>query len=314
VGESRGVRVGVGRARGRRARIASAVFTAGLAVVAATPSVQATFPGRNGRIAFTTIEYSAESNDDYREIVSISSDGSAPRRLAREAEDPAYRPDGHMIAFARAGGIFLMRSDGSAKRRLLSGPYAQPDWSPDGKRLLVTRMRRPRSIFIWSSGKLSALTRGTQPAWSPTGELIAFTRVHGLAPNGEFLESVHVMHADGSRVRRLESGFDPEWSPNGRRILFTRFDGSIRSIRPNRTGLRAVTPIQAFSPIYSPNGRLISFSKRVPANGFSHGFVVTMRADGRRRKRIYNVTRDLPPCCPHEAWDLDWQPRPRPRP
>lgn len=310
----RGVRVGVGRARGCRARIASAVFIAGLAVAAATPSVQATFPGGNGRIAFTAIEYSAEfPSDDYKEIVSISPDGSAPRRLARGAEDPAYRPDGHMIAFARPGGIFLMRSDGSAKRRLLSGPYREPDWSPDGRRLLVTRMRGRRSIFVWSSGKLSALTRGTRPAWSPTGELIAFTRVHGLAPDGEFLVSVYVMRADGSRVRRLERGFDPEWSPNGRRIIFTRFDGSIRSIRPNRTGLRAVTPIQAFSPIYSPNGRLISFSRRVPPP-FGDGLVLTMGVDGRRPKRILNLIRDLPGCCPHEAWDLDWQPRPRPRP
>jgi WD40 repeat protein len=311
VGVIRGVRVGVGQARGRRARIASAVVAAGLAVAAATPSVQATFPGRNGRIAFTTIAYSSEfPSEDYKEIVSISPDGSAPRRLAREAEDPAYRPDGHMIAFDGPRGIFLMRSDGSAKRRLLYGPYGEPDWSPDGKRLLVTRMRGRRRIFLWSRGKLSALTRGKQPAWSPTGELIAFTRVHGgLQPNGEFLESVHVMHADGSRVRRLERGFDPEWSPNGRRIIFTRFDGSIRSIRPNRTGLRAVTPIHAFSPVYSPNGRLISFSNRV-----ADSFVVTMRADGRRRKRIFNLSRDLPWCCPDEALDLDWQPRPRPRP
>jgi Tol biopolymer transport system component len=207
-----------------------------------------------------------------------------------------------------------MRSDGSAKGRLLSGPYGEPDWSPNGKRLLVTRMLGRRSIFIWSRGELSALTRGTQPAWSPTGELIAFTRVHGLAPDGEFLESVHVMHADGSRVRRLERGFDPEWSPNGRRILFTRFDGSIRSIRPNRTGLRAVTPIHGFSPIYSPNGRLISYSKRIPTDVAADGLVLTMGADGRRPKRILSFNRDLPGCCPHEAWDLDWQPRPRPRP
>lgn len=92
-------------ARARQVRIASAVLTAGLAIAAVTPSVHATFPGRNGRIAFTTIWYSAESND-YREIVSIKPDGGAPRLLARDAEHPAYRPGGRMLAFARGGGIF----------------------------------------------------------------------------------------------------------------------------------------------------------------------------------------------------------------
>jgi hypothetical protein len=67
-------------------RIASAVFTTDLAVAAVAPSAQATFPGPNGRIAFTTIEYFAGSNDDSREIVSIRPDGIAPRLRRRSVQ------------------------------------------------------------------------------------------------------------------------------------------------------------------------------------------------------------------------------------
>jgi Tol biopolymer transport system component len=288
-------------------RIASAVLTAGLAVAAVTPSVHATFPGRNGRIAFTTIWYSAESNDDYREIVSIRPDGSDPRLLARYAEHPAYRPDGRMIAFARGRGIFLMRADGTGKRRLVRGPYKEPDWSPDGRKLVLTRTRKPLGIVTWRrGGQRRWLTRGSTPAWSPTGRLIAFTRAD--QPFGYF-RTIYVMRPDGSAVRRLAAGFNPEWSPDGRRIIFTRDDPTIRSIRPNGTGLRRVAPIDAFTAVYSPNGRLITYQK----GPVTHASVLTMRADGYRRKRIFNVSRDLP-CCATDLSDLDWQPLPRPRP
>ena len=203
------MRAAVGGSRARRLRIASAVFTTGLAVAAAAPSVYATFPGGNGRIAFGAIEYSDESNDDTREIVSIRPDGSSPRLLAgNSAEHPAYRPDGHMIAFVRPGGIFLMRSDGSAKRRLFSGPYGDPDWAPDGRRLVVTRTRTPRGIVIWGRGELRALTSGAAPVGRRPGG-----SSHRRAPQvAQQSSSVYVMSTNGCCVRRLgPCGSAPEW-------------------------------------------------------------------------------------------------------
>jgi Tol biopolymer transport system component len=312
------VRVGVSRAYARRVRTVGAVVAVGLAVAAAAPSVQATFPGRNGRIAFMAIHFSAEFCCDSTQIVSIRPDGRAPRLLARDpAEHPSYRPDGHMIAFARPRqGIFLMRSGGSAKRRLLSGPYGEPDWAPDGRRLVVTRTRRPRGIFIWNRGELRVLTSGYAPAWSPTGRLIAFNRDDLPQPGGVVFSSVYVMGSDGCCVRRLGPGSAPEWSPDGRRLLFERNDRTIRSIRPNGTGLRRVAPIRrAFNPVYSPNGRLITYSKELPGvYALPDDVVWTMRADGSRRTRIFNLNNDLPWGARDGVFDLDWQPRPRPRP
>lgn len=167
---------------------------------------------------------------------------------------------------------------------------------------------KPRGIVTRRrGGQLHWLTSGSTPAWSPTGRLIAFTRAD--QPYSYFPRTIYVVRADGSGVRRLAAGWAPEWSPDGRRIIFTRDDHTIRSIRPNGTGLRRVAPIHAFNPVYSPNGKLITYSKG-PVTGAS---LLTMRADGRRRKRIFNVSRDLP-CCPTDLTDLDWQPLPRPRP
>lgn len=288
-----------------------AVLAAGLAVTATAPAADATFPGRNGRIAFTSFEYSAEDNSYESWIISVRPDGSAPRVLAAgRPEYAAYRPDGHMVAFARPGaGIFLMRSDGSAQRRVLAGPYGEPDWSPDGRRLVVSRTRTPRGLVIWDHGELRALTTGSTAAWSPTGKLIAFTRAdlrYG-AP------SVYVMSSEGCCVRRLAPGGLPEWSPDGRRIIFTNGGTVLSSIRPDGTGLRRLAPIHGSNPVYAPNGQRIAYVKTIQHSGFSAEAVFTMGSNGRRRTRIFDTV-GAPVDAGIYASRLDWQPRPRPRP
>jgi Tol biopolymer transport system component len=282
-----------------------AMLAAALTFAAAAPTAEATFPGRNGRIAFTSIEYSAESNDDYRQIVSIRPDGSHLNRLVDFAGHPSYRPDGHMIAFAQTNGIFLMRSNGTARRPLLSGPYRDPDWAPDGKRLVVTRTRKPGSICIWSGrGKPHALADGYAPAWSPDGRLIAFERNDLPSPHGRILSSVNVIGSDGGSVHRLAPGQQPEWSPDGRRIIFTDNGSRLRTVRPDGTRLRRAAPIHARAAVYSPDGRRIAYMK----GAFAFPMILKMRTDGRRRTRIFNVGRDLES---DDVLDIDWQPRPR---
>ena len=281
---------------------------AGLALALAAATAEATFPGRNGRIAFTSFEFSAEDNSYASWIISVRPDGSAPRVLAKgRPEDATYRPDGHMIAFMRPrAGIFVMRSDGSAERRLLSGPYGEPDWSPDGRRLVVTRTRRPRGLVIWDRGEVRPLTTGSTAAWSPKGKLIAFTR-----PDLQYRRtSVYVMSSGGCCVRRLAPGDEPEWSPDGRRITFTsgRYHNVLSSIRPDGTGLRRLAAIHGTNPVYAPNGKRIAYVKDIYyGNYFSADVVFTMGADGQRRTRVFETGGYKG----NYASRLDWQPRPQ---
>jgi Tol biopolymer transport system component len=292
-----------------------AVFLAFVAALSAVgvgaPSpADATFPGRSGRIAFTSFEFSAEDDSYASWIISIRPDGRSPRVLARgRPEYAAYRPDGHMIAFARPGsGIFLMRSDGSAKRRLLAGPYTEPDWAPDGRRLVVTRTRRPRGLVVWDRGELRPLTTGSTAAWSPTGTLIAFTRPD-LRYRGT---SAYVMSSGGCCVRRLAPGDQPEWSPDGRRIIFAsgRAGNVLSSIRPDGTGLRRLAPIHGFNPVYAPDAQRITYVKTIQHSGFRADAVFTMGSNGGRRTRIFDTV-GAPVNIGIYASRLDWQPRPR---
>jgi Tol biopolymer transport system component len=109
--------------------------------------------------------------------------------------DPAFSPDGDQIAFDRARGeqgaeIFIMRSDGSDKRRRLTD-------SPPG---------------------FESFT----PCFSPGGGRIVFSRAPTSGGGGD----IFIMRKDGSRVRQLTDGAGedawPCFSPNGRRIAFTR--------------------------------------------------------------------------------------------
>jgi len=280
-----------------------------IALLAVGLPAQATFPGHNGRIAFTSFEFSAEDNSYASWIISMRPDGSAPRVLARgRPEDAAYRPDGHMIAFARPGaGIFVMRSDGSAEHRRISGPYGQPDWSPDG-RLVATRTRRPGGLVIWDRGQLRSLTTGSTGAWSPNGTLIAFTR----ADLRYRRTSVYVMSSSGCCVRRLAPGDEPEWAPDGRRIVFTSNSNVMRSIRPDGTGVRRLARIHGSNPVYAPNGRRIAYVKTLQHSGFSADAVFTMGANGRRRSRIFDTVGARVDAGIY-ASRLDWQPRLHPR-
>ena len=64
---------------------------------------------------------------------------------------------------------------------------------------------------------LTRVPGGRDPAWSPAGKRLAFVR------KGH----VHVMNADGTKLRQVTRGKSvedsgPSWSPDGRQIAFIR--------------------------------------------------------------------------------------------
>jgi Tol biopolymer transport system component len=97
-------------------------------------SASATFPGKNGRIAFVR-----EGN--HRGIYTVREFEAGLTRLT-DGEDygPAWSPDGTRVAFQRFHGggahsdIYVMNADGTHLQRLTRRGGFQPDWSPMGAR------------------------------------------------------------------------------------------------------------------------------------------------------------------------------------
>jgi hypothetical protein len=106
-GESKGRGMTRGRTPYLPALLVAAVLVACAAAVATLLAVskeaEATFPGKNGRIAYASYDEPFPKGDS--EIYTIRADGSGKRQLTnndREDIDPAYSPAGKKIVYASA--------------------------------------------------------------------------------------------------------------------------------------------------------------------------------------------------------------------
>jgi Tol biopolymer transport system component len=138
-----------------------------------------------------------------------------------------------MIAYADSTtGILIAKTNGSRTpgrilyRQKMNRTTANPDWSPDGTRIVFEEGRllnyQPSGFQILTiktdGTDLRELTRSDSfrnPAWSPDGRKIAF-----LSRDG-----VHIMNADGTNETTIVAdpsvGVALAWSPHGRRLAFS---------------------------------------------------------------------------------------------
>ncbi|MGC1375681.1 MAG: protein kinase, partial [Anaerolineales bacterium] len=148
------------------------------------------------------------------------------------------------LAFAsdRNGGIpqvWLMDATGTVIRQITNEPEGacQPDWSPDGLRLVYTSPCRQKqekgyegsSLYIINadgSGKIALATSlggNFDPAWSPDGKRIAFTSLR----DGYY--EIYMINLDTNQVTRLTKSQSisggiwarmPAWNPLGGQIAY----------------------------------------------------------------------------------------------
>ena len=213
------------RRRRRAARLLLVACAASAMTVVHSPTAGATFPSRNGAIAFRRF---LNDEQTWGAVFTIDPDGTDERQISHPPQgyvdrNPDVSPDGRRIAFEREGvdcgpdcgydEIFVVDVDGSNVTQLTHNP--------------------PGAV-CGTGGYCNGM-----PAWSPDGKTIAFSRASGLIVD-DLIENVgiEVMNADGSHLRQLTqttrpaSGEDtnPQWSPDGRKIVFQR--NNVRDAQP----------------------------------------------------------------------------------
>ena len=255
----------------------------------------ATFPGANGRIAFSQGPIIPDGGElsEHSQVFTIEPSGAGLRQLTHVSKDqsaavPDWSPDGRRIAYESnqtgAFGIWVMNADGSGQIQVTGaqgfGDF-YPSWSPDGAKLLYSHCTEVVGLGFFSqcdidvinadgTGRKVLLSRGrwlnARPEFSPDGKTIAFA-----SDRGGLQGAIWVMGADGSSPKRLtEPGLRanwPDWSPSGERIIFADNCCVVRSnlytIRPDGSGLKKLTAVKSLSqnaafPSYSPDGTKVS--------------------------------------------------------
>lgn len=213
------------------------------------------------------------------DVVVINADGSGAKNLTKSAgfnSDPAWSPDGSLIAFASNGGadpakrgMYVMRPDGTHVRQITTRPAddafeGAPRFSPDGKQLVFTRFHTEQgfgdsALFrVDLDGlhlrQLTPFALGAVDSdWSPDGRQIVFEAYPTATSHGE----IDVIRATGGHLRTLRPDFaaDPVWSPDGSKILFLRAEPSestagLATMRPDGSHQRFIsaTPMVEHQP------------------------------------------------------------------
>ncbi len=200
----------------------------------------------------------------------------------------------YRIGFSAEPAVVRLTHDGGFKQHLA--------WSPDGKRLLLTRIHEGK-MGLWvmnADGSYLKPLLTPEPgtphfdgSWSPDGKRVAFVLDILQGTDGKL--QINTANADGSDSKVLipHKAFEesPRWSPDGKTIAWvsTR-DGNqeIYTIDAEKglASLKRLTSEIAFdnNPSWSPDGSQIAFTSTRSGNYEIH----VMNRDGSQVRRLTN--------------------------
>jgi Tol biopolymer transport system component len=298
----------------RRSAILAIAVPLLLATLALAPVVSATFPARNGLIAFQA------QTDHGIQIFTVRPNGHDLRQITHvdgEATAPDWSPDGRRIAFTlNECSVAIMDADGSDLGLIADDPtmcQSDPSFTPDGARLvfghfdwLGTGLHEVWRMEPDGSDKRVVTGAGeTDPNVSPDGRKLSF--------KDSSVGALFVQGMDGSGLVQVSPAvsiaYKSDWAPDGRRIAYS--DNSepgpddavnIATVRPDGTDTRYLThypaPLLAWLGGYSPDGQWIVFRLE------DHGLftLYRIRPDGSDLHQI------LSPSTTFRPRNIDWGP------
>ena len=204
------------------------------ALLAVSKKAEATFPGKNGKIAYVRSDGN-DGNDD--EIYTINPGGGGKTQLTHDNTGtyvPAYSPDGQRIVYSGSSGsgdaeIYTISAGGGDKTQLTHNDREDfyPAYSPDGKKIVYMHDGANDSELYTidvRTGHRDQLTSNDRedfyPAYSPDGQRIVYS---GSSGSGD--TEIYTINASGGDKTQLTHNnndeFDPDYSPDGKRIAYT---------------------------------------------------------------------------------------------
>lgn len=284
-------------------------MVAAIAMLAVPEGAKATFPGQNGKIAFTRFDSSISQS----QLWLANADGTG-QTVVSTTQSPAgmyWTADGSRLM---TDGIYSWNPDGTGQTLITFGSRPAP--SPDGTKMAFVKSPPegpPYELYV-SNIDGTGETRLTNnsvyeewPSWSPDGSEIAFTRA---SPNGYY--NIYKMNPDGSGVAQLtnapgQGNMRADWSPDGTKLVYmsTAEDGNWDIWTMNRDGtgkanLTGNPHVPEHDPYWSPDGTKILYWKLVAGLGAS---LYTMNTDGTDQQQlIFDTTNN----------SAAWQPLPVP--
>jgi dipeptidyl aminopeptidase/acylaminoacyl peptidase len=262
---------------------------------------QRSFPQPPGRLSWSAdglaIRYVTTLGPDGKRgswLTEVGRDGSGLRqvRLGTRVMRTAWAPQGWPMAFSTGyyaydfdrgplgpdpALLVVPRFGAKPKTIVRVGREArettieEPEFSPDGERILYQRSER-RTDSIWTVHPDGSGARRLGPllvtafdtAWSPRGDTIAYAGVK----RGELRTRLYVVSATGGKPRRI-SGQEildgPVWSLDGEWVTFSNYDGEIRRVHPDGSGEEVIAELpgeEIRGLLWSPDGRHLAYMAR----------------------------------------------------
>ncbi|HEU4349314.1 MAG TPA: hypothetical protein VFR35_16180 [Actinoplanes sp.] len=121
---------------------------------------------------------------------------------------PRWSPDGRQLAMIKGGQLWVMKADGTAKRRLTTRAAAGPSWSPDGRSIAFASLSCSGGPGVY---RISATAVQAQP------EVLFPSDCRGEALPAE--PAITTGEA-GTLSDRLRSDDAVAWSPDGAKVAF----------------------------------------------------------------------------------------------
>jgi Tol biopolymer transport system component len=253
-----------------------------LALLPAGSVVERVLWTKDGR----SVLYDTSHPNNDHELFSMRSDGGKLHALTDDALDeldPAWSPDGSMLAYTSAPyagadckacalTLRIVRADGTSSTPVTrhgAGIYDNgAAWSPDGTTIAFVRgtSDAPGRLYtVHPDGSaiaaMATTVHASAPSWSPDAMTLAFAPTTGEGAG------ILAIPSAGGQVRtevttpgsELTADLrDPSWSPDGTAIAFTGRHG-VYVATVGHSAVRIVTALGAGHPSWSPDGLRLAF-------------------------------------------------------